>query len=84
MLALQDNLAHGTTFEAALRSLLGGGLSTVTPAEPTAPSFAPGHPTAAPGTGDTAALIAEPSRDFDDYQTAHGRGQTRHGWAEAR
>jgi uncharacterized membrane protein (UPF0182 family) len=73
VLALQDKLAYGTTFEAALRSLFGGEVSSLNPAEapPAAPSSAgPPEPTT-----DTDALIAEASKDFDDYErlTAEGK-----------
>jgi hypothetical protein len=75
VLALQDKLAYGTTFEAALRSLFGGEVSSLNPTEATPP------PVGAPSTGvvapttDTDALIAEASKDFDDYQrlTAGGK-----------
>jgi uncharacterized membrane protein (UPF0182 family) len=73
VLALQDKLAYGTTFEAALRSLFGGEVSSLNQSEaaPTAPK-----PTGA-GTPpmDTDALTAEASKDFYDYQrlTAEGK-----------
>jgi uncharacterized membrane protein (UPF0182 family) len=73
VLALQDKLAYGTTFEAALRSLFGGEVSSLNQSEaaPTAPK-----PTGA-GTPamDTDALIAEASKNFDDYErlTAEGK-----------
>ena len=73
VLALQDKLAYGTTFEAALRSLFGGEVSSLNPTEAT-PAAPPSAGTAAPAT-DTDALIAEASKDFDDYQrlTAEGK-----------
>jgi len=73
VLALQDKLAYGTTFEAALKSLFGGEVSSLnqTEAAPVAP------PSAAPASSamDTDALITEASKDFDDYQrlTAEGK-----------
>jgi hypothetical protein len=73
VLALQDKLAYGTTFEAALRSLFGGEVSSLNQTEPT-PAAPPSSGAAAPPT-DTDALIAEASKDFDDYQrlTAEGK-----------
>ena len=73
VLALQDKLAYGTTFEAALRSLFGGEASSLNQAEAT-PGAPPLTAGAAPST-DTDALIAEASKDFDDYQrlTAEGK-----------
>ena len=80
VLALQDRLAYGPTFESALASLFGGSVSSLTapstsaaagPAEPT--RGAPAS-TALPAT-DTNALIAEAARDLADYQrlTAEGK-----------
>jgi uncharacterized membrane protein (UPF0182 family) len=73
VLALQDKLAYGTTFEAALRSLFGGEASSLNQAEVT-PAAPPSTAAAEPST-DTDALIAEASKDFDDYQrlTAEGK-----------
>jgi uncharacterized membrane protein (UPF0182 family) len=77
VLALQDKLAYGTTFEAALRSLFGGEVSSLTassspaPAEPQAPSTS----NAPQATPDTNALIGEASRDFDDYQRLTAAGK---------
>jgi hypothetical protein len=84
VLALQDRLAYGPTFEAALAALFGHAPSTLnttpstTPA-PSAPSAAaapsaPGE-TAAPPAGDVNALIQGAARDLADYQrlTAEGK-----------
>ena len=73
VLALQDKWAYGTTFEVALRSLFGGEASSLNQTE--------ANPPASPTTGapiptaDTDALIAEASKDFDEYQrlTAEGK-----------
>jgi hypothetical protein len=73
VLALQDKLAYGTTFEAALRSLFGGEVSSLNPAE-AAPSAPPSAGAAAPAT-DTNALITEASKDFDDYQRLTAQGK---------
>ena len=74
VLALQDKLAYGTTFEAALRSLFGGEASSLNQAETAAPAAPPSTGATGPPT-DTDALIAEASKDFDDYQrlTAEGK-----------
>jgi uncharacterized membrane protein (UPF0182 family) len=76
VLALQDQLAYGPTFEAALSSLFGGGTSSLSAAEAPRPAAAPG---AAPGTAppaqDMKALITEAGRDFDDYQQLTAAGK---------
>ena len=73
VLALQDKLAYGTTFEAALRSLFGGEVSSLSSTE-AAPATSPSAGTTLPTT-DTDALIAEASKDFEEYQrlTAEGK-----------
>src|SRR5208282_1955253 len=75
VLALQDRLAYGPTFESAMAALFGGAASSLTaastsgaapPAEATrnTPSS-----TASPQTGeDLNALIAEAAKDLADYQ----------------
>ncbi|MFZ1087327.1 MAG: UPF0182 family protein [Terracidiphilus sp.] len=74
VLALQDKLAYGPTFEAALSSLFGGNLSSLTATESPAGPAAPTAAGAAPAQ-DMNALIAQASKDFDDYQrlTASGK-----------
>ena len=75
VLALQDKLAYGPTFEAALGSLFGSATPslsvTETPqaAATTAPAGAP-----KPAT-DLNALIAQASRDFADYQQLTSQGK---------
>jgi uncharacterized membrane protein (UPF0182 family) len=75
VLALQDKLAYGATYEAALRALFGGAASSLSaeaaPAQPT--QAAPG-PSAA-GPGDLNALIEGAAKDLADYQrlTAEGK-----------
>jgi len=73
VLALQDKLAYGTTFEAALHSLFGSEVSSLNPIE-TSPTAPPSAGTPVPVT-DIDALIAEASKDFDDYEhlTAEGK-----------
>jgi len=73
VLALQDRLAYGTTFEAALAGLFGASLpqggSTPAAARPqTAP--APEQPAA-----DLTSLIRDAARDLSEYQrlTAEGK-----------
>ena len=84
VLALQDRLAYGPTFEAAMAALFGGAASTLaTPASAGAP------PTPAPASGQAASakpapaetptdvntLIADAARDLAEYQrlTAEGK-----------
>jgi uncharacterized membrane protein (UPF0182 family) len=82
VLALQDKLAYGTTFEAALRSLFGGETSSLTagdvppvpPVSPAAPAAASSHGAVQPAE-DVNGLIAEASRDFDDYQRLTAAGK---------
>jgi uncharacterized membrane protein (UPF0182 family) len=86
VLALQDKLAYGPTFEAALASLFGGAQSTLAsggpanPSTPTPPSqgrpaAAPAASTTAPVSSDVNTLIADAARDLADYQrlTADGK-----------
>ena len=82
VLALQDRLAYGTTFEAAMTSLFTNAPSTLTAAAststapPAAPAAARANGVTAPETsGDTNALITEAGRDLADYQrlTAEGK-----------
>jgi uncharacterized protein len=73
VLALQDRLAYGPTFEAALASLFGGAASSLTTAEPS--RIAPASPGVAESAADLNALVAEAARDLADYQrlTAEGK-----------
>ncbi len=73
VLALQDKLAYGTTFQAALASLYGNEASSLSQVEtPVANAAAPGVPQPA---ADTHALIEEAGRDFDDYQKLTAAGK---------
>ena len=77
VLALQDRLAYGSTFEAALRSLFGGEVSSLT-AESNATPQPAGAPSAANSSGkpdDLNALIQGASKDFDDYQRLTAQGK---------
>jgi uncharacterized membrane protein (UPF0182 family) len=77
VLALQDRLAYGPTFESAMAALFGGAVSSLTaaaaPAEPVR-----GAPTSAASPQPALnlnALIAEAAKDLADYQrlTAEGK-----------
>ena len=75
VLALQDRLAYGPTFESAMKSLFGGETSSLSaaaaPAEPGRSAASPAKPEAA----DLNSLIAGAARDLADYQrlTAEGK-----------
>jgi uncharacterized membrane protein (UPF0182 family) len=77
VLALQDRLAYGSTFESAMRSLFGGEASslsaTASPVEP-GRSAATSAATAKPAA-DLNALITAAAKDLADYQrlTAEGK-----------
>jgi uncharacterized membrane protein (UPF0182 family) len=71
VLALQDKLAYGPTFEAALASLFGGNLSSLSASETTAPTAAG----AATPVQDLNALIRQAGTDFDDYQRLTAAGK---------
>ncbi|HEY5264654.1 MAG TPA: UPF0182 family protein, partial [Steroidobacteraceae bacterium] len=78
VLAVQDRLAYGPTFEAALAALFGTAPSMLSAqVSPVAPSARPPSATtvlpAAPG--DINALIAEAARDFTDYQQLTAAGK---------
>jgi len=84
VLALQDRLAYGPTFEVAMNALFGNGQSTLATAPPApsaaaapaAPAAASASSTAAAPSGpDVNALIAAAARDLADYQrlTAEGK-----------
>ena len=80
VLALQDRLAYGATFEAALSALFAGTNSSLTPAsEPQRAAASPSSAATAAGastsTSDLHPTIAQAARDFADYQrlTAEGK-----------
>jgi uncharacterized membrane protein (UPF0182 family) len=76
VLALQDKLAYGPTFEAALASLFGGEASGLSAAEATAPApVVAGVGMQKPGAEDLNSLIDEAGRDFDDYQRLTAAGK---------
>jgi hypothetical protein len=77
VLALQDRLAYGSTFESALTGLFGGAVSSttasVTSAEPTrAAAASNGKPQP---EGDINSLIKEASKNFADYQRLTSEGK---------
>ena len=78
VLALQDRLAYGPTFESAMAALFGGAASSLSadvavPAEPA--RGAPASATSPQPAADLNALIAEAAKDLADYQrlTAEGK-----------
>jgi uncharacterized membrane protein (UPF0182 family) len=73
VLALQDRLAYGPTFEAALSSLFGGSTSSLNSNEAPRPAAETGGP-ARPAT-DLHGLITEAAKDLEGYQrlTAEGK-----------
>jgi uncharacterized protein len=82
VLALQDKLAYGPTFESAMAALFGGGVSslTATPTTSATTSSATNAPTtnvqsAAVPAADLNGFIAEAAKDLADYQrlTAEGK-----------
>ena len=77
VLALQDRLAYGSTFEAALRSLFGGEVSSLTadngPQASQASAAAPG--VATKPADDLNALITGAAKDLEDYQRLTSQGK---------
>ena len=73
VLALQDRLAYGPTFESAMASLFGSATSSLTVSE-SSQAAAPVAGAAAPAF-DMNALIGSASRDFDDYQRLTSQGK---------
>ena len=72
VLALQDRLAYGPTFEAALTSLYGGSAPSLSATEsPQSPPTSQG----APQPKNTHALIGEAAKDFADYQRLTSEGK---------
>jgi len=78
VLSLQDRLAYGPTFEAAMASLFGGAASSMAAPSTTVPGSPRGASAvsaSAQPTTDLDALIAEAAKDLADYQrlTAEGK-----------
>jgi uncharacterized protein len=76
VLALQDRLAYGPTFQAALQSLFGGQTSslTSTDSQQTQPTAVTTTGTAQPAA-DFNSLITEAGKDFADYQRLTAAGK---------
>jgi uncharacterized membrane protein (UPF0182 family) len=79
VLAVQDRLAYGPTFESAIAALFGTGPSTlsaqVSPNVPTARPAGAATLSAAAAPADTDVLIAEAARDFTEYQQLTAAGK---------
>jgi hypothetical protein len=75
VLALQDRLAYGSTFESALAALFGGGSSSLTAAEPQKAAAAASSTTASQPAAELNPTISEAARDLAEYQrlTAEGK-----------
>ena len=73
VLALQDRLAYGPTFDAALTSLFGGGASSLSSAE--VPHSTSEPPKQSKPATDLNGLIAEAGKDFADYQRLTSEGK---------
>ncbi|MGA2961072.1 MAG: UPF0182 family protein [Candidatus Korobacteraceae bacterium] len=75
VLALQDRLAYGPTFEAAMTGLFGGGISSTSASaapEPAPRQVSAGAPQ--PAT-DLKGLISAAAKDFNDYQQLTAAGK---------
>jgi hypothetical protein len=81
VLALQDKLAYGASFEAAMRSLFGGAPSSMNAEPEAAEAPSAGQGSGQPSTGrpnaapDLNALIDAAARDFNDYQRLTSEGK---------
>jgi uncharacterized membrane protein (UPF0182 family) len=76
VLALQDRLAYGPTFEAALASLFGGEVSSLSSNETPGKSESVATASAAPAAAtDVNGLIAEAGETFAEYQRLTSAGK---------
>jgi len=89
VLALQDRLAYGPTFESAMSALFGNGVSTTSaaPGAPIAAAESPAgaprsaaaptvaQPAAPPAPADTDALIRAAAADLEEYQRLTAQGK---------
>jgi uncharacterized membrane protein (UPF0182 family) len=78
VLAVQDRLAYGPTFESAMAALFGTGPSTLSAqASPTGSAARPASTAtlSAAAPADIDALIAGAARDFTDYQQLTAAGK---------
>ena len=75
VLALQDKLAYGTTFEAALSALFEGQPSSLNAADASQTSTAASTQSSAQPANNVDPLIREASQDFDDYRRLTAAGK---------
>ena len=80
VLALQDRLAYGPTFESAMASLFGGTTSSLSAPQTNAapPAQAERSASTAPAAspaGDVNGLISEAARDLSEYQRLTSEGK---------
>jgi len=75
VLALQDKLAYGPTFEAALASLYGGNAPSLSSGESEHAAATSGKPGAPAPAEDTHSLIVQAGKDFTDYQRLTSEGK---------
>ena len=75
VLALQDKLAYGPTYEAALSSLFGGGISSLNAAETPQTTAESGPVPESNGATDVRGLIAKAAKDLEDYQQLTAAGK---------
>jgi hypothetical protein len=76
VLALQDRLAYGSTFESAMAALFGAGASSMSPASASAETTQRTPASASTqSAADINGLISEAAKDLADYQrlTAEGK-----------
>jgi uncharacterized protein len=75
VLALQDRLAYGPTFESAMAALFGGAVSSLSAAPATAEPARPASAASPQPAADINGLVAEAAKDLADYQrlTAEGK-----------
>jgi len=76
VLALQDRLAYGPTFDTAIAGLFGSGVSTTTAVAPAANLPRPAAAAESPGAPlDVNTLIAGAAQDLSDYQRLTAAGK---------
>jgi uncharacterized protein len=75
VLALQDKLAYGPTYEAALSSLFGGGTSSLNAAETPQATAESGPGTESTGATNVHGMIAKAAKDLEDYQQLTAAGK---------
>ncbi|HEY1726197.1 MAG TPA: UPF0182 family protein [Steroidobacteraceae bacterium] len=75
VLAVQDRLAYGPTFQAAMAAMFGGAPSTLNAQAAVEPSIAAPAPAAQPSAADLPTLIDDAARDLSDYQQLTAAGK---------